>query len=212
MKTIEQMLDFNRQWAADRKAEDPAYFARHAGGQKPSVLLIGCSDSRVPITNITGADPGDMFVYRNIANQIHGADMGSQAVLAYAVDALGVQQILVTGHTNCGGVAAAIAEPNHGLVDHWLANVRLLHLRYKAQMDALPDDRARLALLVRLNTVLQIYQLSLNPTVRDAWKESRPLALHGMVYDIQTGLLETVVHGVDGVESAQAKLAQFRPD
>lgn len=212
MNTIEQMLDFNRRWAAERKGEDPEFFARHATGQKPSVLLIGCSDSRVPITNITGADPGEMFVYRNIANQMHGVDLGAQAVLAYAVDALDVQHILVTGHTNCGGVAAAMAEPNHGLVDHWLANVRLLYLRYRAQMEALPDDRARLARLVRLNVVLQIYQLTLNPTVRDAWKQGRRLMLHGMVYDITTGLLDSVVAHVDGLPAAREKLAEFRLD
>jgi carbonic anhydrase len=212
MDAIEQMLDFNRRWAADKKAHDPEYFARHAAGQQPSVLLIGCSDSRVPITNITGADPGEMFVYRNIANQMHGADLGAQAVLAYAVDALDVQHILVTGHTNCGGVAAAMAEPNHGLVDHWLANVRLLYLRYRTPMAALPDDRARLAQLVRLNVVLQIYQLTLNPTVRDAWKQGRRLILHGMVYDITTGLLDSVVTGVDGLPSAREKLAEFRVD
>jgi carbonic anhydrase len=212
MNTIEAMLDFNRRWAADRKAQDPEYFSRHTAGQRPSVLLIGCSDSRVPITNITGADPGEMFVYRNIANQLHGADLGAQSVLAYAVDALGVQHVLVTGHTNCGGVAAAMAEPSHGLVDHWLANVRLLYLRYRTQMEALPDDAARLARLVQLNVVLQIYQLSLNPTVRDAWKRGRPLALHGMVYDISTGLLDGVVMGVDGLISARQKLADFRAD
>ncbi|MGZ5372624.1 MAG: carbonic anhydrase [Burkholderiaceae bacterium] len=212
MNAIEEMLDFNRRWAADKKAQDPEFFTRHAAGQKPSVLLVGCSDSRVPITNITGADPGEMFVYRNIANQMHGADLGAQSVLAYAVDALDVQHILVTGHTNCGGVAAAMGEPNHGLVDHWLANVRLLYLRYRTPMGALPDDRARLAQLVRLNVVLQIYQLTLNPTVRDAWKQGRRLMLHGMVYDIMTGLLDSVVTGVDGLSSAREKLAEFRAD
>ncbi len=212
MDTIERMLAFNRRWAADKKAHDPEFFVRHAGGQRPSVLLIGCSDSRVPITNITGADPGEMFVYRNIANQMHGVDLGAQSVLAYAVDALDVQHVLVTGHTNCGGVAAAMAEPSHGIVDHWLANVRLLYLRYQKQMEALPDDRARLAHLVRLNVVLQIYQLTLNPTVRDAWKQGRRLILHGMVYDIATGLLDSVIGDVDGLPSAQEKLAEFRPD
>ena len=113
MNGIEEMLDFNRRWAADKKAQDPEFFTRHAAGHKLSVLLVGCSDSRVPITNITGADPGEMFVYRNIANQMHGADLGAQSVLAYAVDALDVQHIFVTGHTNCGGAAAAmaVAEP-----------------------------------------------------------------------------------------------------
>ena len=212
MKSVHDMLKYNRGWAADMKARDPEYFARHADGQKPSVLLIGCSDSRVPITNITGVDPGEMFVYRNIANQMHGADLGAQAVLAYAVDGLGVQNILVTGHTGCGGVAAAVADPHHGIVDHWLASVRLLYMRYRPQLDALPDDAARIARLVELNVVLQVYQLSLNPTVRDAWKDGRELALHGVVYNIETGLLQSVLMDVDGLDSAQQKLAAFRPD
>lgn len=211
MKTVGEMLAFNRQWAEEMKARDPQFFARHADGQKPAVLLIGCADSRVPITNITGVSPGEMFVYRNIANQMHGADLGAQAVLAYAVDFLGVKQILVAGHTGCGGVAAATAEPHHGLVDHWLSNVRLLALRYQTELEALDTSDARLDRLVRLNVVLQIYQLTLNPTVRDAWAAGRSLALHGLVYDISTGLLQPVIENVNGLDAARDKLAVFRP-
>jgi carbonic anhydrase len=211
MKTIDDMLDYNRRWSVEMKTRDPRFFSRHADGQRPAVLSIGCSDSRVPIDTITGVAPGDMFVYRNIANQLHGADLGAQAVLAFAVDTLGVQHILVMGHTGCGGVNAAIGDPNHGLVDHWLASVRLLALRYRDELDQLPSADARLDRLVTLNVVLQIYQLSLNPTVRDAWQEGRPLSLHGMVYDIESGLLQPVMRGVDSIEAARAQLAVFRP-
>jgi carbonic anhydrase len=125
-----------------------------------------------------------MFVHRNIANQVHGADLSAQSVIAYAVDALGVQQILVTGHTACGGVRAATAEPHHGLVDHWLGSLRMLWLRYRDELSALPSDEARIDRLVRYNVLLQIYKLALNPTVRDAWRDGRPLVLNGLVYDI----------------------------
>jgi carbonic anhydrase len=211
MKTIEQMLEYNRRWAADMQVKDSAFFSRHADGQTPSTLLIGCSDSRVPITNITGVDPGEMFVHRNIANQVHGADLSAQSVIAYAVDALGVQQILVTGHTACGGVQAATAEPHHGLVDHWLGSLRMLWLRYRDELQALPSDEARLDRLVRYNVLLQIYKLALNPTVRDAWRDQRPLMLNGLVYDIETGLLESLVTGIDSAEAAREKLGGFDP-
>ncbi len=211
MKTIDEMLAFNRHWAGDMKTKDPLFFSRHADGQKPAMLLIGCSDSRIPISSSTGIAPGEMFVYRNIANQMHGADLGAQAVLAYAVDALRVQHIIVAGHSGCGGVAAAIADPKHGIVDHWLSNARLLALRYEKELDALPSREAQLDRLVQLNVVLQIYALSMNPTVRDAWANGRKLLLHGLVYELATGLLETVVRDVDGLDTARQKLAVFRP-
>ena len=211
MTTLAQMLDYNRQWAADMKAKDLSFFSRHSDGQKPAALLIGCADSRVPIENITGVNPGEMFVHRNIANQVHGADLSAQSVIAYAVDALGVQQILVTGHTACGGVKASMAEPRHGLVDHWLGSLRMLFLRYRDELRALPSDEARIDRLVRYNVLLQMYKLALNPTVRDAWREGRPLVLNGLVYDIETGLLESLVTGIDGSDTAREKLGGFDP-
>jgi carbonic anhydrase len=211
MKTLAQMLEYNLRWAAEMKAKDASFFSRHSDGQQPAVLLIGCADSRVPIENITGVSPGEMFVHRNIANQVHGADLSAQSVIAYAVDALGVQQILVTGHTACGGVRAAIAEPHHGLIDHWLGSLRMLWLRYRDELMALSSEDARIDRLVRYNVLLQIYKLALNPTVRDAWREGRPLRLNGLVYDIETGLLESVVVGIDSPEGARAKLGGFDP-
>lgn len=211
MTTMAQMLDYNRRWAADMQRKDASFFRRHADGQKPGVLLIGCSDSRVPIENITGVKPGEMFVHRNIANQIHGADLCVQSVIAYAVDVLAVPQILVTGHTACGGVAAAAAEPRHGMVDHWLGGVRMLWLRHRDELAGLPGEEAGLDRLARLNVLLQIYTLSLNPTVRDAWREGRPLALNGLIYDIETGLLEQVITDVDSSSSAREKLRGFDP-
>lgn len=211
MKTIDDMIEYNRRWSVDMKSRDPRFFSRHADGQRPAVLSIGCSDSRVPIDTITGVTPGEMFVYRNIANQLHGADLGAQAILAFAVDTLGVRHILVMGHTGCGGVRAAIGDPRHGLVDHWLASVRLLALRYRDELNQIASAEERLDRLVTLNVLLQIYQLSLNPTVRDAWQEGRPLALHGMVYNIETGLLQPVIRNVNSVDAARQSLGVFRP-
>lgn len=211
MTTMDQMLAYNRRWAAEMKAKDTKFFLRHAEGQTPGALLIGCSDSRVPIENITGVDPGELFVHRNIANQVHGADLCVQSVIAYAVDVLAVPQILVTGHTACGGVAAATAEPRHGMVDHWLGSVRMLWLRHRDELAALPSKEAGLDRLARLNVLLQLYTLALNPTVRDAWREGRPLQLNGMIYDIETGLLEQVVTGIDSSDRAREKLRDFDP-
>jgi carbonic anhydrase len=211
MKTLTEMLDYNRHWAAEMKARERDFFSRHRDGQQPTALLIGCSDSRVPIENITGVSPGELFVHRNIANQVHAAEMSAQSVIAYAVDHLGVQQIIVTGHTACGGVQAATAEPHHGLVDHWLGGVRMLWLRYRDELAELPTPEARMDRLVRLNVLLQLYKLVLNPTVLDAWREGRPLVLHGLVYDIETGLLEDVATGIDGRERARELLRNFDP-
>jgi carbonic anhydrase len=208
---MEQMLAYNRRWAAEMKATDTSFFRRHLEGQKPEVLLIGCADSRVPIETITGVKPGEMFVHRNIANQVHGADLCVQSVIAYAVDVLAVRQILVTGHTACGGVAAAAAEPHHGMVDHWLGGVRMLWLRHRDALARLPSVEAGLDHLARLNVLLQVYTLVLNPTVRDAWREGRSLELTGMLYDIESGLLEPVVTGIDSSDAAREKLGGFDP-
>jgi carbonic anhydrase len=211
MTTMTEMLDHNRRWAAEMKARDPAFFLRHAHGQQPRVLLIGCSDSRVPTSTITGVAPGEMFVHRNIANQVHGADLNVQSVIAYAVDVLGVEQILVTGHTACGGVAAATRNPQHGLVDHWLGDVRMLWLRHRDELATLPTEAARLDRLSRLNVFLQVYHLVLNPTVLDAWQQGKHLSINGLVYDIETGLLDCAITDVDGREAAREKLRDFDP-
>ena len=211
MKTIAEMLEYNRLWAGELKADDPAFFSRGAQGQEPGVLFIGCSDSRVPIENITGVDPGEMFVHRNIANQVHGADLSVQSVIAYSVDVLAVKHILVTGHTACGGVAAATADPRHGMIDHWLGSVRLLWKRHRDDLMALPTREERVDGLVRLNVLLQLYKLSLNPPILDAWSAGRRLTLNGMVYDIGTGLLESLVLDIDSPEAALERLRGFDP-
>jgi hypothetical protein len=126
-------------------------------------------------------------------------------------DALGVTQIIVAGHTSCGGVKAAMAEPNHGLVDHWLGSLRMLWLRHRAEVDAAPTHDAGVDLLVRLNVLLQVYELAINPTVLDAWRQGRALTLSGMVYDIESGLLETVITDVTSRESARDRLRGFDP-
>jgi len=211
MKSFERLLLENRAWAEEKIVREPEFFERMANAQNPDFLWIGCSDSRVPAEIIVNAQPGEMFVHRNIANQIHGADLCVQSVIAYAVDVLEVPQIIVTGHTACGGVAAATAEPRHGMVDHWLGGVRMLWLRHRDELAGLPSKEAGLDRLSRLNVLLQIYTLALNPTVRDAWREGRPLSLIGMIYDIETGLLEEVVTGIDGFDSAREKLRGFDP-
>ena len=211
MKTMDEMLVYNQRWAAEMKAKDPSFFLRHREGQQPGVLFIGCSDSRVPIENITGVNPGEMFVHRNIANQVHPAELCAQAVIAYAVDALRVRQVMITGHTACGGVKAATLEPHHGLVDHWLGHVRMLWIRHREELCSLPTPEQRIDGLARLNVLLQVYKLVLNPTVLDAWREGQPLEISGLVYDIETGLLERVVSGIVSPESAIEKLRGFDP-
>jgi carbonic anhydrase len=211
MKPLLEMLAYNRRWAAEQVARDPGYFARHVAGQAPSTLQIGCSDSRVPLTEITGVDPGEMFVHRNIANQAHSADLNVQSVIAYAVDVLQVGHIMVTGHTGCGGVKAATQPPDHGMVDHWLGGIRALWRSREAELAALPSDEARLDRLVELNVVRQVSTLALNPTVQDAWRDGRPLVLHGLVYQLETGHLRAVVSGIDDLEAMRRYLDRSGP-
>lgn len=211
MSSLDELLRYNRGWATDQRQRDPAFFTRQSAGQRPAHLVIGCSDSRVPIEQITGAEPGEMFVQRNIANQAHPADLNVQAVIAYAIDALEIRDVMVVGHTGCGGVRAAMSRPHHGIVDHWLGDIRALWRRHKPELVQMPSEEAAHDRLVSLNVLLQVFKLVLNPTVRDAWDDGRPLRLHGYTYDIETGLLRPEVVGIDSFVAAKAKLAGFDP-
>ena len=202
MDHFDRILDNNRRWAAEMVAADAEFFARRAGRQAPHFLFIGCSDSRVPAEMLTGAAPGEMFIHRNIANQVHPSDLNVLSVLQYAVEVLDVEHVVVCGHYGCGGVAAATDDGDHGLVDHWLGNIRGVARRHAAELEALGDAEARGRRLVELNAVEQVVQLARTPIVRGRRAGGRRPALHALVYDLRDGRLRTLVHGVDGVEAA----------
>ncbi|RZL12651.1 MAG: carbonic anhydrase [Hymenobacter sp.] len=187
---MQQILENNKQWVATKNAEDPEFFKRLANGQKPRYLFIGCSDSRVPASGITGTGPGEMFVHRNIANLVVHADMNLLSVLQYAVEVLGVQDILVVGHYGCGGVAAAAANKQYGLIDNWLVNIRDVINTHETELQEITDDTQRTRRLVELNVMEQVRNLAKTNIIQNAMRGDNPPRLHGLVYDIADGVLK----------------------
>ncbi|MGY3087625.1 carbonic anhydrase [Hymenobacter sp. UYAg731] len=196
MAGISEILENNKQWVASKNAEDPEFFQRLANGQKPKYLFIGCSDSRVPASGITGTGPGEMFVHRNIANLVVHSDMNLLSVLQYAVEVLGVQDILVCGHYGCGGVAAAAANKQYGLIDNWLVNIRDVIRLHETEYLREKDETSRLRRLVELNVIEQVRNLAKTNIIQNAMRGDNPPRLHGLVYDIADGVLKDL--NVDG--------------
>jgi len=186
---MQTILDNNRRWVAARNAEDPTYFARLAQGQQPRYLFIGCSDSRVPASDITGTGPGEMFVHRNVANLVVHTDMNLLSVLQYAVEVLDVRVILVVGHYGCGGVAAAASSRQYGLIDNWLTHLRDVVRLHETELAAIADDAQRLRRLTELNVVEQVLNLTKTSIIQNAMQSDNPPRLHGLVYDVRDGLL-----------------------
>ncbi|MGI4883798.1 MAG: carbonic anhydrase [Janthinobacterium lividum] len=196
MAGISEILDNNKKWVSARNAEDPEFFNRLANGQKPKYLFIGCSDSRVPASGITGTGPGEMFVHRNIANLVVHSDMNLLSVLQYAVEVLGVQDILVVGHYGCGGVAAAAANKQYGLIDNWLVNIRDVIRLHETEFLRAKEGTERLRRLVELNVMEQVRNLAKTNIIQNAMRGDAPPRLHGLVYDIADGVLKDLE--VDG--------------
>ena len=209
MENFRRIIDNNRRWARDITAHDPEYFAKHASRQEPSFMYVGCADSRVPANVVTGTQPGELFVHRNIANLVIPSDLNAMSVLQYAVEVLDVKHVIVTGHYGCGGVKAAMGDVSYGLVDHWLGNIRNVVRWNKRELDAIPDEQLRFDRVVELNVLEQIYHLSETPIIQAAWAKGRRPLLHGLVYDIHTGILKELVVGVDSNEAA-SELAKLR--
>ncbi|MCC7124779.1 MAG: carbonic anhydrase [Acidobacteria bacterium] len=206
---LRRLFDNNRTFVEQVTQEDPEFFRRRAAKQEPHFLFIGCADSRVPIEMLTGVAPGEMFVHRNIANQVVSADFNLLSVLQYAVEVLDVAHVIVCGHYQCGGVKAAMGDTSFGLVDHWLAGLRDQVRDHRAELDACDDETARFNRVVELNVLRQIYNLARTPIVQGAWRRGpRPL-LHGIVYDIHDGLLKELAMAVDGPEKVRALEARL---
>jgi carbonic anhydrase len=200
--TVSDLLDNNRKWAEGKTAIDPGFFKRLAAQQNPAFLWIGCSDSRVPATEIVALDPGEMFVHRNVANLAPPQDANFLSVLQYAVQVLNVSHILVVGHYGCGGVRAAMEDKRHGLIDHWLSPIRELARLHAAELKALPDDTARHDRLCELNVLRQVENVATNPFVLEAWEKGADLTIHGWCYSIKNGLVTDLGPNVRRPEDA----------
>jgi carbonic anhydrase len=186
---VKVLIDNNRAWAARMKASDPDFFHRLEGIQNPEYLWIGCSDSRVPANQITGLDPGEVFVHRNVANLAPPQDANYLSVLQFAVEVLKVRHILVVGHYGCGGIAAAIDGQRRGLVDHWLHPIRETFADHAHELEALPEGRERLNRLCELNVLRQVRNVASDVFVQDAWARGQTLSVHGWVYSLANGLV-----------------------
>lgn len=188
-KFYNQLLDNNKKWVADKLAQNPDYFKKLARGQKPPVLWIGCADSRVPANEIIGAEPGEVFVHRNIANMVVHSDMNMLSVLDYAVNVLQVKHIIVCGHYGCGGVQTAMTNKHVGLIDNWIRHIKDVYRLHKSELDAITDEAARFDRFVELNVLEQVLDLGKTSIVQAAWERGQELHVHGWVYAIHDGMI-----------------------
>ncbi|AXF78443.1 carbonate dehydratase [Erwinia tracheiphila] len=188
MKDIDTLISNNREWSKLLKEEDPGFFERLALAQKPRFLWIGCSDSRVPAERLTGLEPGELFVHRNVANQVIHTDLNCLSVVQYAVEVLEVEHIIICGHYGCGGVQAAVENPDLGLINNWLLHIRDLWYKHGALLSELPPQK-RFDKLCEINVVEQVYNLGHSTIMQSAWKRGQNVTLHGWVYGIQDGYL-----------------------
>jgi len=188
MNEIETLKSNNALWSKTIVEEDPGFFARLSESQKPRFLWIGCSDSRVPAEQLTGLEPGELFVHRNVANLVIHTDLNCLSVVQYAIDVLQVEHVIICGHYGCGGVQAAVENPELGLINNWLLHIRDIWYKHSSLLGELSPDQ-RLNKLCELNVVEQIYNLGHSTVMQSAWKRGQKVSLHGWVYGIQDGRL-----------------------
>lgn len=188
-QAYELLLSQNKAWVEQRNKEDKDFFKRLSLEQKPSFLWIGCSDSRVPANEITGTDPGEVFVHRNIANMVVHTDMSMLSVLDYAVNVLEVNHVVVCGHYECGGVLAAMANKQIGLIDNWIRHIKDVYRMHQDELAGIPDVKARQDRFIELNVIEQVYDLGKTSIIQNAWQKRGAPAVHGWVYNIRNGLI-----------------------
>lgn len=182
-----KILERNKQWVEERLTVNPNYFKRLSEKQTPPVLWIGCSDSRVPANEIIGAEPGDVFVHRNIANMVIHSDMNMLSVLDYAVNILKIKDIIVCGHYGCGGVLAAMKNESYGLIDNWIRHIKTVYRLHNVELDQIDDEVQRFNRFVELNVQEQVYDLAKTSIVQEAWSRNQELGIHGWVYGLNSG-------------------------
>lgn len=185
-----KIIENNKTWAETKLAQDPEYFERLSKGQSPPLLWIGCSDSRVPANEVIGAQPGEVFVHRNIANMVIHSDMNMLSVLDYAVNVLKVKHVIVCGHYGCGGVKAAMGNQSIGLIDNWIRHIKDVYGRHKQYLNSIMDETSRFNAFVELNVKEQVGDLAKTSIVQNAWKNGQELCLHGWVYGLDTGIVK----------------------
>ena len=191
MDDIQELLDRNRDWAEQTESDAPGFFARLAEGQAPPYLWIGCSDSRVPATQVTGTNPGELFVHRCVANVVNHSDPNCMSALQYSVLALKVRHVIVCGHYGCGGVLGALQGGTDGAVGTWLKPVEALAAEHSETLSAL-DESAAARKLCELNVLRSVQAVVRSDTVTTAWQQGQPLSVHGWIFDLEDGRLRSL--------------------
>ena len=192
MKPYEKLLQENKLWASEKKKIDPEYFSRLSHLQTPEFLWIGCSDSRVPANEITGTQPGEIFVHRNVANMVVHTDLNLLTVLDYAVRVLKVQHIIVCGHHGCGGIRAAMTNHDMGIANKWLRNIKDVYRYHRDEVDEINDEELKIDKMVELNVKEQVMNLAKTSIIQRSWKHENRPQLHGWVYDLKDGIIDPI--------------------
>jgi carbonic anhydrase len=200
MRTLRELFDNNRRWARRICKEQPGFFERLQAVHKPRYLWIGCSDARVPANEIIGLPAGEVFVHRNIANQVIHTDINCLSVIQYAVDVLCVPHIIVCGHYDCGGVKGACETESHGLIDNWLRHVRDVIAKHRDALEKISDPAKRRDRVCELNVIEQVHNVCCTTIVQEAWSRGQGLSVHGWVYRLSDGLLHDLGICVTGQE------------
>ncbi|OAN16607.1 carbonate dehydratase [Photobacterium jeanii] len=203
MADIKQLFANNLSWSENIKEEKPEFFTHLAKAQHPEYLWIGCSDSRVPAERLTGLVSGELFVHRNVANQVIHTDLNCLSVVQYAVDVLKVRHIIICGHYGCGGVSAAVENPQLGLINNWLLHIRDLYLNHRDVLDSMsPVDRDNK--LCEINVASQVYNLGNSTIMQQAWERGQKVKIHGWIYGIDNGVLRDLGMTSTSRESLEA--------
>lgn len=203
MKDLKRLLDQNKAWADSINKSDPEFFPTLAKQQSPTFLWIGCSDSRVPATQLVGMAPGEMFVHRNVANVVVHTDFNCLSVMQYAVEVLKVDHIIVCGHHGCGGVKAAMENAQLGLIDNWLRHVQDVVHQHEKLLSSL-DEEKRFDRLCELNVIEQVLNVGRTTIVQSAWERGRELVVHGWIYRLEDGLLRDLDVSIDSAEALRS--------
>lgn len=203
IKSYQELFDNNKKWVAQTNQENPEFFSNLANGQSPKFLWIGCSDSRVPANEITGTQPGDIFVHRNIANMVIHTDISMLSVLDYSVNVLEVKHIIVCGHYGCGGINAAMGNKQVGLIDNWLRHIKDVYRFHSEELRAIENPAKRSDRLVELNVQEQVRDLAKTSIVQNAWANGKTIQVHGLVYDVKNGILKDLNVTVEDNEDVE---------
>ncbi len=198
---INQIFKNNQQWSANIKKEDPEFFEKLAKQQHPEFLWIGCSDSRVPANQLCGLLPGEVFVHRNIANQVIHTDLNCLSVLHYAVEVLQVKHVIVCGHYGCGGVMAAYDNQRFGMIDNWLRHIKDVYRLHQQELDSISDYHEKMDRYCELNVIEQVANVCNSSPIQDAWQRKQPISVHGFVYRLHDGLLKNLNVSVSGLDN-----------